>query len=107
MESEPCAENSYIAWREGGREALVVDPGFDPESIVAILQRERLGLAAIPDVSVEGVTYDHSKRIEFQNETRRKALLKAKEKAAKGVAEKGLLDVIPRVLPALVEAQQE
>ena len=41
-----------------------------------------LGLAAIPDVSVEGVTYDHSKCIEFQNETRRKALRKAKEKAA-------------------------
>ncbi len=47
VESEPFAENSYVAWRVGGREALVVDPGFDPESIVAILQREGLGLAAI------------------------------------------------------------
>jgi uncharacterized protein YggE len=41
-----------------------------------------LGLAGIPDVTVEGVYYDHSKRIDYQNETRRKALLAAKAKAA-------------------------
>ncbi|MEW6368844.1 MAG: SIMPL domain-containing protein [Acidobacteriota bacterium] len=41
-----------------------------------------LGLAEIPSLSVEGVNYDHSKRIEYRNETRRKALLAAKEKAA-------------------------
>jgi uncharacterized protein YggE len=40
-----------------------------------------IGLAEIPGVSVKGVSYDHSKRIDFQNETRRNALLKAKEKA--------------------------
>lgn len=32
--------------------------------------------------------------------------IKAKEKAKKGIQEKGLLDSVPRVLPALVEAQQ-
>ena len=41
-----------------------------------------LGLAEISDVTVEGVTYDHSKRIDYQNKTRRKAVLAAKEKAA-------------------------
>jgi uncharacterized protein len=40
-----------------------------------------IGLAEIPGVTVNGVSYDHSKRIDFQNETRRNALLKAKEKA--------------------------
>lgn len=37
-------------------------------------------------VSINGVYYDHSKRIEFQNETRKEALLIAKEKA-KALAE--------------------
>jgi uncharacterized protein len=40
-----------------------------------------IGLAGIPGVTVDRVAYDHSKRIGFQNETRRNALLKAKEKA--------------------------
>lgn len=39
-------------------------------------------LSAINHLSVESVTYDHSKRIELQKETRQKALLAAKEKAA-------------------------
>ena len=41
-----------------------------------------LGLAEMSGVTVAGVNYDHSKRIAYQNETRRKALLAAKEKAA-------------------------
>lgn len=40
-----------------------------------------LGLAKMPVVSVESVSYDHSKRIEFRNETRQKAVLAAREKA--------------------------
>ncbi len=40
-----------------------------------------IGLSKIKNVSVDGVNYDHSKRIEYQNETRKKALLVAKEKA--------------------------
>lgn len=40
-----------------------------------------LGLADMPFVSVQSVTYDHTKRIEFQNQTREKAILAAKEKA--------------------------
>ena len=33
-------------------------------------------------MSVQGVTFDHTKRIEYQNQTREKAILAAKEKAA-------------------------
>ena len=40
-----------------------------------------IGLSKIENVSIENVYYDHSKRIDFQNETRIKALLAAKKKA--------------------------
>jgi len=40
-----------------------------------------LTLSAMDHVSVNNVAYDHSKRIELQKETRKKALLAAKEKA--------------------------
>ena len=38
-------------------------------------------LSKIPEVSVQNVFYDHTKRIEYQNETRIKAVLEAKNKA--------------------------
>jgi uncharacterized protein YggE len=40
-----------------------------------------LGLAKIHGVSISAVTYDHTRRIEFQNESRRKAVLAARDKA--------------------------
>lgn len=40
-----------------------------------------LGLAKISGISVEDIAYDHTKRMDIQNETRQKALLAAKEKA--------------------------
>ena len=43
-------------------------------------------LAAIDSVSIDRVYYDHSKRIEHQNETRQQALLAARAKA-KALAE--------------------
>jgi hydroxyacylglutathione hydrolase len=45
--SAPFEEVSYVVWRRGRDEALVVDPGFDPESILAVLRRGNLKLAAI------------------------------------------------------------
>jgi len=45
--SEPFAENSYILWHEGRSDALVVDPGFEPEPILEFLAGHGLGLAAI------------------------------------------------------------
>jgi glyoxylase-like metal-dependent hydrolase (beta-lactamase superfamily II) len=47
VESMPFGENSYVIWRRGRRDAVVVDPGFDPQSILEILDRQGLGLAAI------------------------------------------------------------
>ena len=40
-----------------------------------------LALAKMSSVSVENVTYDHSKRIQYQNQTREKAVVAAQEKA--------------------------
>lgn len=47
IESQPFAENSYLVWAEGGREAFVIDPGFEPELIVQALADRNLKLAAI------------------------------------------------------------
>ncbi len=41
------AENSYIVWRRGGNDALVIDPGLEPERILACLRDNRLGVAAV------------------------------------------------------------
>jgi len=41
-----------------------------------------VGLAKISGVSVQSVAYDHSKRIDYRNETRQKGLQAAKEKAS-------------------------
>lgn len=41
-----------------------------------------IGLAELAGVSVDSVVFDHAKRIEYQNETRRKALVAARDKAA-------------------------
>lgn len=40
-----------------------------------------IGLSEIPSVSVRSVQYEHSRRIEYQNETRNKAVLAARDKA--------------------------
>ncbi|CAN5752132.1 MBL fold metallo-hydrolase [soil metagenome] len=55
--SAPFDEVSYVLWREDRDEALVVDPGFDPESILALLRQAGLRLAAILN------THGHSDHI--------------------------------------------
>ena len=47
VESEPFAENSYVVWRDGGTEAFVIDPGFEPELLLDALAERNLTLAAI------------------------------------------------------------
>ncbi len=47
LESQPFAENSYLLWRDGGTEAFVIDPGFEPELILEALADRSLSLAAI------------------------------------------------------------
>jgi glyoxylase-like metal-dependent hydrolase (beta-lactamase superfamily II) len=36
--SMPFEENTYLVWREGRDDALVVDPGLEPDAILAALQ---------------------------------------------------------------------
>jgi len=45
--SMPFEENTYIVWQPGGKEALVIDPGFEPDLIIDCLQEEQLTVAAI------------------------------------------------------------
>jgi glyoxylase-like metal-dependent hydrolase (beta-lactamase superfamily II) len=45
--SMPFAENSYIVWRPGRGDALVIDPGLEPELIIEFLQQQRLQPAAL------------------------------------------------------------
>jgi glyoxylase-like metal-dependent hydrolase (beta-lactamase superfamily II) len=40
--SAPFAENTYIVWRQGDNDALVVDPGLEPDLIFDFLTDERL-----------------------------------------------------------------
>ncbi len=47
IESQPFAENSYLVWNDGGTEAFVIDPGFEPELIVEALEERGLTLVAI------------------------------------------------------------
>ncbi len=47
--SMPFQENSYVVWREGRSEALVVDPGLEPELILEFLDARKLRIAAILD----------------------------------------------------------
>ena len=47
VESMPFAENTYIAWQIGRTEAVVIDPGFEPEAVLDRLRAEGLTAAAI------------------------------------------------------------
>ena len=47
VESQPFAENSYVVWRDGGTDAFVIDPGFEPDLILDALAERNLTLAAI------------------------------------------------------------
>src|SRR5829696_7249003 len=45
--SMPFAENTYVVWRGGGPEALVIDPGTEPDAILSFLSDTGLTPAAI------------------------------------------------------------
>lgn len=57
VESLPFGEHTYVARRPGRTDCLVVDPGFEPEEIVAWLERQGLEPAAIL------LTHGHSDHI--------------------------------------------
>ena len=43
----PFAENTYVVWQPPHKQALVIDPGFQPDSILEFLKENELGVAAI------------------------------------------------------------
>jgi hydroxyacylglutathione hydrolase len=45
--SMPFAENTYILWRDGHTDAVVIDPGLEPELILSCLTQAGLRVAAI------------------------------------------------------------
>ena len=45
--SAPFEQNAYVVWKEGRDDAIVVDPGFDTDALLAVLSRHRLRLVAI------------------------------------------------------------
>ena len=55
--STPFEENAYVAHRKGSRQCLVIDPGLEPERIIAHLDAEGLEPAAILN------THGHSDHI--------------------------------------------
>jgi hydroxyacylglutathione hydrolase len=55
--SRPFDENSYIAWREGQTDCLVLDPGFEPDLIFQATDRHKLRPLAVLN------THGHSDHI--------------------------------------------
>ncbi len=47
--SKPFDQNAYFVWRRDHAQAVVIDPGFDTDSLLAELERRELGVAAILD----------------------------------------------------------
>src|SRR6266699_3322654 len=47
IESTPFAENTYVVWLPPRKEALVIDPGLEPDLVLDCLGTERLTAAAI------------------------------------------------------------
>src|SRR5581483_965508 len=45
--SMPFQENTYVAWLPGRGDALVIDPGLEPEAILDFLQERQLRPAAV------------------------------------------------------------
>ncbi len=41
------SQNAFVVWRAGSPDALIVDPGFDPDSILEVIRHERLTPVAI------------------------------------------------------------
>jgi glyoxylase-like metal-dependent hydrolase (beta-lactamase superfamily II) len=45
--SMPFAENTYVVWREGRGDAVVIDPGLEPDAITDFLAERQLTITAI------------------------------------------------------------
>lgn len=74
-------------WKTVNRERVKV--GYSASTSIGftisdfdLYQKIWFGLSAIDGVSIQGMQYAHSDRIKYQNESRKKAVLAAREKAA-------------------------
>lgn len=47
IESAPFGQICYVAWLAGRDDALVIDPGFDPRSVIRLLEQQRRRASAI------------------------------------------------------------
>lgn len=45
--SMPYQENTFIVWKKDAKDAIVIDPGLEPELILAVLQEKELNVTAI------------------------------------------------------------
>jgi glyoxylase-like metal-dependent hydrolase (beta-lactamase superfamily II) len=45
--SMPFDENTYVVWQPDRRDAVVIDPGLDPDAILGFLRKQRLAIGAI------------------------------------------------------------
>jgi hydroxyacylglutathione hydrolase len=45
--SQPFAENTYVVWRSGRDDALVIDPGLEPDLILDFLREDGRTVAAV------------------------------------------------------------
>jgi glyoxylase-like metal-dependent hydrolase (beta-lactamase superfamily II) len=63
--SQPFDENTYLVWLEGRTDALVVDPGLEPDLIIDCLREHGLSPAAILD------THGHADHIAGNREMKR------------------------------------
>ena len=45
--SMPFDENTYVVWQPDRRDAIVIDPGLEPDTILDFLRRQRLTVGAI------------------------------------------------------------
>ena len=57
IESKPFAENSYVLFRPGAAECVIIDPGFEPAAIVSEVQQRGL----VPQAIL--LTHGHSDHI--------------------------------------------
>ncbi|HEY1381572.1 MAG TPA: MBL fold metallo-hydrolase [Gemmataceae bacterium] len=47
VESMPFAENTYVVWRPDRADAVVIDPGFEPDAVLDVLRENGLTAAVI------------------------------------------------------------
>ncbi len=55
--SRPFGENTFVAWREGRRDCLVIDPGLEPALLIEAIESHQLTPAALL------ITHGHSDHI--------------------------------------------